>query len=298
MLATATTWGITAPQFVAGYALLCAVAAIVARRRWKQAFGTAEGRRDPLPGLGLYSLAMLGGGPQLAITTAAAQLHHEGRLMVDPADGALHAGGELDAAADPLERAVFETIRAEPGITARALRARLADCEALRELAARLTEAGLLVAEQRASALRRMWIPGALLTGLGIWRIVAEDDPGLTVVAVAVAALASVWIARVRPLATERGEMIVARSRGEREDLRTHPTARDGALTAALFGGPALWVAAPELASALEVPREPPRTTGWGGGGGAGCGGAAWDSSASSCSGGGCGGGGCGGGGG
>ncbi len=302
MLTTAITSAITSTQLLIGYGVLCAVVAIGIRWQWQRAIGQKEHTKDPLPELGLYQLAMLGGGPQLAITSAVAQLHRDGLITVDASDGGLKAAGALDPTADPLAREVLATIRRQPAITAPALRADVAQSEAVRSMTARLTEVGLLLDEQQASRLRRLWLVGGLLAAVGIAAILspASDDPtlGWLLAMVLVVVFATFRLFRHRPLATNRGRALLTRTRAERDDLRRHPGMGESAMTTALFGGAALWVADPAIASALGVPREGDSGAGWRGGGGGSCSAGGGCSSGSSGAGCGGGGGGCGGGGG
>jgi hypothetical protein len=119
---------------------------------------------------------------------------------------------------------------------------------------------------------------------------------------------ATIWVARGRVFATGRGRAIVRAHREDHDDVRRVPTASESVLAVALFGGAALWLADPAIASTLDVPRED--HAGWGRGGGATCssgggacgggfigGGDGGSWGGGSCGGGGCGGG-CGGGGG
>lgn len=298
MLRTATTWGITAPQFLWGYGALCIAAAFGTWARWRRALGPEGSVHDPLPSLSLYELAMLSGGPQLAITSAATQLHRDGLLEIGPISRTFVAVGTLDPAADPLERAVWETVDRRPRSTAAEMRAELADSDTVRAMRAELTSRGLLVDEEQTARLRRLWIVGGLLVALGVVRIVAgmphEGNVGWLVLIVAAAALGTIWLARARPLATSRGSHIVGRWRSDRHDLHRNPIAGEGALAAALFGGAALWLAEPAIASALGVPREENHR--WASGGTSCSSGSGWGGDGGG--GGGCGGGGCGGGGG
>jgi uncharacterized protein (TIGR04222 family) len=306
MLTTATTWGISSAQFLIGYGLLCVAAAAAVWWEWRHALGPQQRGPDALPELGLYELALLGGGPHLAITSALAQLHHDKRLRVRRREGTLKVAEERTPAAEPFERAVYDTVRSEPGISIETLRWTLKDSEALESLSARLTQAGLLVDEEQSARVRRLWIVGALLAALGIARVAAGLDGGAAVggavAMVLVVALATSWLFRHRPLTTKRGRDALERQRAERDDLRRHPPASESAMTVALFGGGALWLADPAVAAALGVPREEGAHTGRGRGpvcgGGAGCstGGANSCASSSGGGGGGCGGGGCGGG--
>jgi uncharacterized protein (TIGR04222 family) len=300
MIRTATTWAITDPQFVWGYGVLCLGAAIFVWQQWRSALGPMERGNDPLPGLGPYKLAMLSGGPQLAITAAATKLHRNGLLAAGPYDGTLVVAGELEPGADRLERAVFDTVKHDPCVTTATMRAQLEDSEPVRWMKDELVEAGLLLDDSRSTTVRRLWLGGAVLAPLGIARLAAGPVDGAAggwlLVMVGVVASATYWLARHRPLATNRGRAIVKRQRQERHDLRRNPAADESVLAAALFGGGALWLADPAIASTLGVPREQERGRGNGGAGYGGCSAGGGCSSGSSCGGGGCGGGGCGGG--
>lgn len=304
---TATTWGITSTQFLAGYGALCVAAAAVIWWQWRGAIGPKQRSSDPLPELGLYELAMLGGGPQLAITSALTKLHRDKQLRVRRRAGTFTVADRLEPTADPVERAVIDAVRLQPGISAGALRSQLARDEALRSIAAQLTQRGLVVEEQRAGRVGRLWLVGVLLAALGIARIVAQhnDDAavGGPIVMVLLVAVATFWLAGRRPLATRRGREVLGHRRAAREDLRRHPVTTESAMTVALFGGGALWLADPAIASALGVPREEEGHGGiWGGARGNGCSGGGGGACGSGVSvgdgGGGGGGGGCGGGGG
>lgn len=297
MISTATTWGITDAQFLWVYGALCLGAAIAVLLQWRSALGPLERGNDPLPDLGPYKLALLTGGPQLAITAAATKLHRDGLLEAGPYDGTLVVAGELEPGADRLERAVFDTVKHDPCLTTATMRAELDDSEPVRWMKDELVEAGLLLDDSRSVAIRRLWLVGGLLALLGIARIVAGGLDGAAAEYLGVMVLAVIgttfWLGGHRPRATNRGSAIVKRRRREREDLRRHPVAGESVMTTALFGGGGLWLADPAIASTLGVPREQDR--GWrNGGGGYGCGVGGGCSSASSCGGGG---GGCGGGG-
>jgi uncharacterized protein (TIGR04222 family) len=304
MTRIAMTWGITDTQFLWFYGGLCAVAAGAIWRARRRVLGAPQRSNDPTPDIGLYKMALLNGGPQLAITTAATKLHQEG-VLAEGAEPRTHVvAGPLDPGADPLERAVFESVRPEPGIATELLRGELADSDPIRWMTSELRDAGLLLDADAARRLRRLWVGGALIALLGAARIVVglEDDVTigyLTIMVVAVVA-ATIWLVRRRTTMTARGHDIVRASREEREDLRRVPLATESAMAVALFGGGALWLADPGLASTLDVPRED--VAGWqrrdyacstGGS----CGGGICGGGGGGCGSGGCGGGGCGGGG-
>jgi uncharacterized protein (TIGR04222 family) len=294
MLTTATTWGITSAQFLTGYGLLCLAGAAGIWWKWDRAFGGRTRGSEPLPELDVYELALLAGGPQLAITSALAQLHRDDLLRIRRREGTLKVAGER-VPAEPLERAIHHAVRREPGIGIEALRRELKDGEALESMSTRLVRDGLLPDDEQAAWSRRLWIVGALLVVLGLARIAGGLGNGAaigwTAAIVVVVAVATFWLLRRRPLATKRGRETLERLRAEHADLREHPVASESAMTVALFGGGALWVADPAVAAALGVPREEEASSGHGrgpncasggtcgagadggGGGGGGCGG-------------------------
>ena len=277
MYSTATTWGITGPQFLWGYAALCLAAAIAVLSQWRRAVGPPQALGHELPDLGVYELATLGDGPRLAITSAAAQLHRDGVIRPGLRDGGLEAAGELQPDADAVERAVFEVVRAEPGITAEIMRDRVQRSEAVRSMTDDLTRDGLLVADASATALARLVaLLGGLLALLGILRIgtaaIAGQPVGWLLLMVALVVIAAVWLVAHLPVATARGRAALQRWRDAHDDLRRNPIGGECALAAALFA--VLWLAAPDIASALGVEREAGERAGGGAGGcGSGCGG-------------------------
>lgn len=282
MLTTATTWGITGPQFLWGYGVLSLAAALWIAQHWQRMLGPQADERDgEMPDLGLYELATLGEGPQLTITSAATQLHRDGVIKASLVEqGALEVAGELDADADPVERAVFETVRSEQPITAQSMRTKVAESDPLQAMTAELERDGLLVAPASVMWLaRRVLLIGGLLALLGIVRAVAGalggQPVGWIILATILMLVATVWLVGNVPSATRRGRAKLARWRDAHDDLRRNPIGGQCALAAALFGGAALWLAAPDIASALGVEREGASSAGGAGGGGcgSGCGG-------------------------
>lgn len=140
-LTSAPLWGITGPNFLWAYGAAAVLAAVaVGWRRWVlRAGGDAAAVDD----LGTYELALLSGGPQLAITSAAAQLHEDGLLRIGSDEGTLEVAGELEPHCDPLERAVFETVARQPGMTSEAMRVEVATGELVSGMTAQLTSDGL-----------------------------------------------------------------------------------------------------------------------------------------------------------
>lgn len=303
----ASTWGTTDAQFLWGYGILCALCAIGIWYERRRVLGPAPTSRDPQPDLHAYQLALLSGGPDHAITVAAAQLLRDGRLRGDGVT--LSASGEPAATTDALEREVFEAVRHEPGISIEEMHARVRDGATMTAMSEQLTRSGLLVGGSDATRVRLLWIVPAVLAAIGLARIIAGvDDDGTVAVLFALvtaAAVATVRLVDNGPLATNRGRSVLERRRSDLAPSRLYPAASEVGLMTALFGGGALWVADPVTASALHVPREQEPGAGAGGGGGGGAwfgGGSFGDSGGGGWSGdgggGGGGGGGCGGGGG
>ena len=118
-----------------------------------------------------------------------------------------------------------------------------------------------------------MGSPALCSTVVGVVRFVAGLIGGQPVgyLALAVVAAASGRSGdRPRPACDGPRQRALKRWRAQNADLRGFSGLSHGALAVALFGGAALWLAAPEFASALGVERE---SAAGGGGGGGGCGG-------------------------
>ena len=289
---TAGSWGITGVQFLWGYGALCAATGVGVWHAYRQALGRPAGAHDPLPDLSVCEIGILNDGPDCATTAAAARLYHDG--LVRGENGTLVATGELDATADPIEREVFETVRREPWLSVDQLRGRVRESAAMRTLCEQMTQAGLLLDKPRARRVRLLWVVPALVTAIGVLRIiagVAHERPVLGVaVMTGVAGLATAGLVALRPVATRRGRDMLERLRAERAPVPGVGSATQIALTAALFGVGTLWLAESAIASALGVPREEDASVASGGGGG-GCGGGG-DGGGGGCGGcGGCGGG-------
>lgn len=284
-------WGIGDPLFLGLYAAACVATAIGVWLRRRRLLGA---RDAPVPstGAGVYELAMLNGGPALAITIATSKLHRRGALVADRAK--LRAAGRPRDGDEPLadlDHEVYDVIERTPGIRRTNLERKVAGGPSVRALESTLTDAGLLLDEQARSRVNRSWLAFVPVVALGAARLVAggqsDDHLAILVVAVCAVALVAVLVARDRPHATALGRELLERRRGASAKLAHMPIGTEIPLAVALYGTGALWVADPGLASRLGIERERAATSGSGTEGtcaaGGGCG-----------SGGGCGGGGCG----
>lgn len=307
--ASVDTWGIGGPQFLIFYAAACVLVAAWLAWEWRRVVGRPDRSSDPRPDLGVYKLAMLSGGPQLAITTVAAKLGQDGYIQGGEEPHTLVAEGRLPAGADALEREVFGTVHRTPGISTAAMRREVAGSEPVKQLKEELTQAGLLIEEAAAKRLGRLWILGAVLAAVGIARLIAAlsdgSEVGFLTVAVVAVVLGTFKFARKRPFLTARGRSLVRAERERRPELRDHSSSSDFPYAVALWGSLALWGVDPAFASTLGVPREEGDSAwsrsscGSGGGcgavggghGGGGCGGGGCGGGGGGCGGGGCGGG-------
>lgn len=250
-------WGLTGEQFLVVEVALLAAAAIFALHRFGAVVGRAPGASGDPADLGTYDLALLAGGRQRAITSAATQLLEDGLLTSDPDSGLLATAGELDDSADALERAVFQAVRRAAPMAPDAMREEVAAGAELAALEAELEREGLLLDEGRRARLRWLWVPAALVVALGAVRLltVADDAPVglLMIVALAAFGVAS-WGGTVRHRRlTARGHALVGHWRDGCAQLAHEPGAGQGGLVAALFGGAGLWLAAPQIAETLGV---------------------------------------------
>ena len=284
------------------YAVVCAalVGALWARRR--SLLGAGEDASSPA-GLDPYELALLNGGPQLAVTLAAAALHRSASLVRSGRQVIARRRPEAAAGrGSELEHELFEAVERNPGTSPRKLRRMVQDGPAVQRIAADLTQAGLLLDPARRRQISLLWLWTVPLLALGVARVVSavQDAQPLLGIGAAVVALgfAALWLARDRPRATASGQRLLDGERGGRRNLGRVPAPAEVPMAIAVYGVGALWVAEPGVASAWSVGRDQgwtPSTfhgSGCGTGGSGGCG-----SGGGHGGGGGCGGGGCGGGG-
>ncbi|MGH2840375.1 MAG: TIGR04222 domain-containing membrane protein [Solirubrobacteraceae bacterium] len=247
---------------LASYSGLCALFALAVWHYWRRALDPRAAAIEAVQ-LDTHELAMLAGGPQLAITSAAVTVRS--KLVAQPGRGprTFLASGDLGADAAELERELFDAVRRARGISAQELLRELPDCEPMRRLTARLTQAGLLQDGRVVSRLRRWRLPGAALVmvGLAVVVIVGRDgEPDAVALAAAMtAAVASltVSLARARPTATGRGRALLEQVRETRSDLRAHPHGAELPLAVALFGCTAAWAADADFAAAWGATAQP-----------------------------------------
>ncbi|MEA2195578.1 MAG: hypothetical protein QOG42_2012, partial [Solirubrobacteraceae bacterium] len=169
MISTGTTWGLSGPTFLWLYAGLAVVVAVAIRWQWQRALGTTP--RTESAELDPYRLAMLNGGPQLAITAAVAKLHDIGTLRSDAETRRPVVAQPPRGNADPLERAVVEAVERDPRITISALRRALAESEPVAALEGKLTSVGLLMEPAVRARLRLLRLAAVAVVVAGIARI-------------------------------------------------------------------------------------------------------------------------------
>jgi uncharacterized protein (TIGR04222 family) len=295
------TWGISGTSFLWSYAILCV---LTAGGIWLRRTSLLNARDGAVPGDGLdaHELAMLNGGPQLAVTVAATKLHRSGALAT-AASGTVTGPAGRPARGDDdvgeLELEVYDAVERNPGISSRALWRELEDRPPVQRMVSRLTDCGLLLDDATRRRINWLWLWALPVLALGIARLTAGIRAGRPIEYLAlllvVVASAVLWypFSLARPWATTRGRELLDSERGGRKKLDHLPIGAEIAMAVALFGLAALWVADPILASAWDVPREHTAGSGWGwgwGGGGGGCGGGGGGGGGGGCGGGGCGG--------
>ncbi|MEA2356369.1 MAG: hypothetical protein QOD61_2498, partial [Solirubrobacteraceae bacterium] len=247
--AVANTWGISGPDFLGAYGALCAVAAGVVAWEWTQVVGRRVRTTEPAPDIDAYRVAMVAGGPDLAVTAAAATLYRTGVLGTGKRRR-LEVRGGLRAGGDAIERDVFDAVRRRPGITRGELCRDLRDSASVGSVTAELERVGLLADPARVTVLRRsVGILGGLLIALGVVRIVAgalaNRPVAFLVMIVLAVSFATSRLLRHTPYATAAGRDLLRRLR---ENRRGRAHAAESAMNMALFGAGAIWLADPGTA--------------------------------------------------
>jgi uncharacterized protein (TIGR04222 family) len=291
------TWGISGPDFLAIYAVLLALATVVAvfdrRRRLRAGAG---GR--PMPGevLDTYEAAYLNGGPQLVAAAALASLRQA--LAIRVSDGRPVTTAELPAGAHPVERDVYRAVEKLPRAGGRPSLRLLADgAPRIAELRVELERRGLALSEEQRSRARRAWLWYLPVLGLGVARAVAGSINGkpiaFLVMLLILTGLLAMGVGAKPRMVTRAGRRLFGTVRRGGPQSVFHaggPVTAGLAGAVALGGTGVLWTEDNELASTLGLRRTGgPGSSASASGCGSSCGGGG------GCGGGGCGGGGCGG---
>ncbi len=168
-------WGVGDATFLWCYGVLCALSLAGIWLRRRSLSNVRAGAARPLS-CDAYELAMLNGGPQLAITIAAAELHRVGSLARGSSGRLVRVRQRPDPVADgtgELEDEVFDAVLRNPGASARTLRRELDGCAPIRRMSCTLTEAGLLLDDGRRAQVNRLWVWIVPLLVPGIARLTA-----------------------------------------------------------------------------------------------------------------------------
>ncbi|QOC91225.1 TIGR04222 domain-containing membrane protein [Micromonospora craniellae] len=287
------TWGIPSLTFLFFYlaaAVVLAVGTLIHRRT------LLSGRTaPPADQLGPQQVAYLNGGKNLAVWTAIGALRGQGVIGVDRRHR-LTADAPLPTGATPLDRAVHHA--ATQRCPARQVARTEWVVRALAELRDGLDRHGLLITPEQRVALRIGPLLMAVLSAVGIARIVAGVMNGrpvwyLVAVVLGLMVLCTLLFALV-PRRTKAANAALRLLRMRNSHLAPHSNpsyatygAAGTAMAVALYGSATIWALDPTFAQQAELQRQAAASTS----GTAACGG----SSTADASGGGCGGGGGGG---
>src|ERR1044072_7248839 len=138
------TWGISGTTFL----WLCAAAFVVtACGVWlrRKSLLNAQDGHVPSEAPDVYELALLNGGPRLAITIATAKLHRHRALLAGPRTKSRAAGRPKSGVEEitDLDHEVYDAVDRSPGTTVGKLERDLAGRPALTALPPKLARAGL-----------------------------------------------------------------------------------------------------------------------------------------------------------
>jgi uncharacterized protein (TIGR04222 family) len=265
MMFATGVWGIGDASFAYAYGTLCglSVAALSLRRRRLLTAGDGDGPDGDE--IDAYGLAILTGGPRLAITIAAAQLHRREALVLGAGASAIVAGRRplASAGASGLEHAVYDAVQRNPGLGPRGLRGLRAELEAsapMRLISSSLVRRGLLLDDALRARIGLLWLWTLPVLALGVARVLStggrEAAGTYLVLVAAVFACATLRFATQRPRTTARGRRLAERQRAARGPKSRVPLPDEVPWTVALYGPGALWVADPAIAAAWSVPRD------------------------------------------
>lgn len=273
------TWGISGPEFLAGYGLLALVSLVgVVIVRQRLGVGSA-GASAVQPREQPRDIAYLNGGPQLAVLSALSSMRVAGTILLE-GRGRVHAGQVLGEGADELERAIhltaIEPIAWQQLVTHRIVRTAL---ESVRQ---RLEGAGLLLSAQRRRRIKLVGLWMVAVAALGLVRLLTGAANGAPVGYLILELLAVGWVSVFllcrAPTCSRRGTARLKNLRATHTELapemRPDWTAYGPALAGlgvGIFGASALWASDPDLAAGVGVrPHSASRYSG------AGCGGAGY----------------------
>ncbi len=290
LAATGDTWGIPSREFLNAY-LIAAVAAVVISLVMRSSYartcridGAVVGQLTP------SELGMLAGGDRRAVLAAMAHLR-SARLITSTGKPAVGLADDVDHFA----RVVYERLGYGSPKVDRLQRELEVPLAQMRES---LYRRGLLYDDRYRMSCKLAALPVAVVALVGIVRIVAgfgNDRPvGWLIAIVVVLALVGFFVSRAGRR-TPRGGAEYRDTVRRNQHLRPSRTSNlnapgdSAAMSAALFGGAALWLLDPGLGSESGVSN----TESSGGSDGGSSGGS--DGGGGGCGGGGCGGGGCGG---
>ena len=214
--------------------------------------------RSTVVDLDHVELALVNGGPRLAVITALTALQRAEAVHVREVHGtedAFVASGQLPDGASELERELLEIGRQTPPVPACDLLRRATDSPSLRRTETRLVAAGLLRDEDGVRRLRGLVAASVLaaLVALALLVVVLRTASAFVLLgAGVVGAAAAVWWLHVcGRRTTSKGRAAIKRARtGRADELRGTPP-MNLALAVALFGTAALWAADPLMALAL-----------------------------------------------
>jgi uncharacterized protein (TIGR04222 family) len=264
MASSNLTWGISGPEFLAGYGLLALVSLVgVVIVRWWLAAGSA-GASAVQPAKQPRDIAYLNGGPQLAVLSALSSMRVAGTILLE-GSGRVHAGQAPGEGADELERAIhltaIEPIAWQQLITHRIVRTAL---ESVRQ---RLEGAGLLLSAQRRRRIKLVGLWMVAVAALGLVRVLAgaanSAPVGYLILDELLAVgIVSVLLLRRAPTHSRRGTARLKNLRATHTELAPEMcpdwTAYGPALAGlgvGIFGASALWASDPDLAAGVGVRR-------------------------------------------
>ncbi|MBP2334610.1 uncharacterized protein (TIGR04222 family) [Saccharothrix coeruleofusca] len=171
-------WGLSGPEFLDLYWIALAVVTAFALLLRVRLRGTRASAPAGAPGL--YELAYLSGGPRRAVETSVARLIDTGALRLTRDNTVQVVGSPVPA--DPVDQAVLADAGRYRKRTLTLLVPSVCEHEAVRALAARLSEVDMLVPPEVAKSKLRLGVaPMALLLVVGVARWVGELLAGVPV---------------------------------------------------------------------------------------------------------------------